>query len=324
MTSMGITPAEPKKKIIRGLFLLSVFIMISGTLRSQQTPFNPISYRVYNPFIMNPAVAGSKDYFLVDGIASFQGKYKSQLITGDIRLSKKTEGFFPSVQNSDYTSFGVGGTIFNDVSDTSKSTGFSIAAAYHIRINKQSTTFISFGASVKGIYNRLYTKSVADDGARPQETYLPNVDIGVYLYGSRFSAGLSATNILGSEDSLGIPVKPEYFLTAGYKFVLSRSLDIVLEPSLIAHTGDSLSGELKDILNPMVKLYIENICIGTYFNDYGNNSFFFRYNFPAVSIGTYFEYPKGTPFYKKELIAEFTLGLNLSRLRFRNKNALHW
>lgn len=295
-----------------------------GVLTGQQTPFNPISYRVYDPFVLNPAAAGSKDYFLVNGVASFQGKYKSQLITGNARICKKTEGFFPSAQSRDFTNFGVGGTVFNDVSDTSKSAGFSIAASYHIRINKQSTSFISIGASVKGIYNRLYTKSTVVDGARPQETYLPNVDLGVYLYGSRFTAGLSATNLLGSEDSLGIPVKPEYFLTAGYKFVLSRSLDIVFEPSLIAHTGDSLSGELKDILNPMIKLYIENICIGTYFNNYGNNSFFFQYNFPAVSIGTYFEYPKGTPFYKQELVAEFTLGLNLSRLRFRNKDPLHW
>jgi type IX secretion system PorP/SprF family membrane protein len=312
---------------MRHFRLISVIlnILIWGlTLSGQETPVSPTSYRVYNQFILNPAIAGSKDYFLIDGISSFQGKYKSQLLTANTRILKSTENFYSAPANSRFTNFGIGGTLFNDVSDSSKSVGASVAAAYHIRLNKQSTSFISFGVAVKGIYNRLYKSAESGTSEGPQETYLPNIDLGAYYYGTRFYAGLSATNILGSDDSLGIPVKPQYFVTAGYKFVISRTLNIVIEPSFIAHAGDSIPEDIKDIVNPIVKIYIENCCFGTYFHNYDNFSFFFQYNFPGISIGTYFEYPKGTAFYKKELNAEFTVGLNLSELRFRNKNPLHW
>jgi len=300
-------------------------ILIWGlTLSGQETPINPISFRVYDMFVLNPAIAGSKDYFVVDGVASFQGSYKSQLITGSSRIYKKSMGFFSTPVNKDYTNFGIGGSLFNDVSDTSKSIGFSFGSDYHIRINKQSTSFLSVGFAVKGIYNRLYTASPADGSSKPQETYLPNIDLGAYYYGPTLYAGISATNLLGSNDTLGIPVKPQYFLIAGYKFILSRAMQIAVEPSIIAHTGDTLSKDIKDIINPALKIYIQNFCVGTYFHNYDNFSFFFQYNFPALSVGTYFEYPKNTAFYKKELTAEFTIGLNVSRLLSKNKNPLHW
>jgi type IX secretion system PorP/SprF family membrane protein len=300
-------------------------ILIWGlTLSGQETPINPISYRVYDPFVLNPAIAGSKDYFIVEGVASFQGTYKSQLLTANSRVYKKAQGFFASPASKEYSNFGVGGMIFNDVCDTSKSIGISIASDYHIRLNKHNTSFLSVGVAIKGIYNRLYSNSPLDLSPKPQETFLPNIDLGAYYYGPRLYAGVSATNLLGSEDSLGIPVKPQYFFLAGYKFVLSRTLNIVFEPSVIAHTGDSLSKDVKDIFNPALKVYFENFCAGTYFHDYNNISFFFQYNFPVISVGTYFEIPKGTAYYKKDFIAEFTVGLNISRLILRNNNPLHW
>jgi|WetSurMetagenome_2_1015567.scaffolds.fasta_scaffold21077_3 type IX secretion system PorP/SprF family membrane protein len=314
----------PRLRNFKTLFFFCVLVFLPDSAKCQQTPINPISYRVYSPFVLNPAIAGSKDYFLIEGIATFQGPYKSQLVTGNTRLLKKTPAFFSSPDNKDYTCLGVGGTIFNDVSDTSKSIGFSASAAYHISLNKQSTSFLSLGVALKGIYNRLYSTSPADTSSGPQETFLPNIDLGVYYYGAKFYAGISATNLLSSPDSLGIPVSREYFLITGYKLVISRTLNIVAEPSIIAHTGNNLPSNIKNIINPMLKIYIESCCFGTYFHDYDNFSFFFLYNFPAISIGTYFEYPKNTPYYKKELNAELTIGINLSELKLKNKKPLHW
>ncbi|HPT20333.1 MAG TPA: type IX secretion system membrane protein PorP/SprF [Bacteroidales bacterium] len=294
------------------------------TLSGQETPINPISYRVYDMYVLNPAIAGSKDYFLVDGVASFQGSNKSQLITANSRIYKKSQGFFSSPASKAYTNFGIGGSIFNDVCDTSKSIGFSLGSDYHIRLNKQATSFLSVGFAVKGIYNRLYSAFPPDGSSKPQEKYLPNIDLGAYYYSPAFYAGISATNLLGSDDTLGIPVKPQYFLIAGYKFILSRAQQIAVEPSIIAHTGDTLSKDIRDIFNPAIKVYIQSFCVGTYFHNYDNFSFFFQYNFPALSVGTYFEYPKKTAFYKKELIAELTIGLNVSKLLSGNKNPLHW
>jgi hypothetical protein len=39
-----------------GLFIISL------CLSAQHTPYNPISKRVFTPFVINPAMAGSKDF----------------------------------------------------------------------------------------------------------------------------------------------------------------------------------------------------------------------------------------------------------------------
>ena len=78
------------KRIIFFLILTISFNISEG----QQTPFNPISYRIFNPYIFNPAIVGSKDYTSINLIAAFQQKATSQLIAGDTRLSKRVSRYY--------------------------------------------------------------------------------------------------------------------------------------------------------------------------------------------------------------------------------------
>ena len=308
------------------VFLLSFFLFSLNSLLAQETPVNPVSYRVFNQFIFNPAITGSKDFFSLEAIAAFQGKYKSQILCANGRIAKPAPAYFSSHQITDFTNIGVGGIVFNDVNDTSKSIGISASAAYHIPLNDSETSFFSFGATVKGVYNKT-SPSAFKPGGISRETYFPNADLGFYYYSPRAFAGLSVSNILGNPDTLeisDIPVTREYFLMAGYKFIISRTQNIVLEPSVIINTDDSLSTNFKNLVKPMLKLYVDRVCVGTYFHDYDYFSFFFQYNYPGISIGTYFEYPLGTPYYKKELFAEITVGINLSGKKLRKKENFHW
>ena len=76
--------------VARILFALSAVVMIAGIPDSiaQPTPNYPISYRLFSPFLFNPAIAGSKDFLAVDLTISNTGKANSQVASGNMRISK--------------------------------------------------------------------------------------------------------------------------------------------------------------------------------------------------------------------------------------------
>ena len=78
------------------------------------------------------------------------------------------------------------------------------------------------------------------------------------------------------------------------------------------------------MLEPALKLYASNLCVGTYFYDFDHISFFFQYKFPRFYLGTYFEIPKDTPFYKNPVRAEFAIGLNISSIKSGSLIFNHW
>jgi type IX secretion system PorP/SprF family membrane protein len=309
-------------------FLPLVLVISSGNICGQQVPVNPISYRIFSPFIFNPAIAGSKDFFSVDFTASAQRMSNSQILSGNSRLTKKAVNYFSSPGGSEFTRIGMGGYIFNDVDGPSRNLGIGISSSYHIPLNKKNLSFLSIGASVKGVSFKRDSAFASDPEPHMpvKEAFYPNVDFGIYYYGPNIFAGVSATNLLGNPekaDTLGkyaIPVSGQYFFQAGCKILLSKPLNIILEPSLIMNTDGSSSQNIEDMLEPMVKLYLENFCMGTYFNDFKHYSVFFQYKYPKLYIGAFFQVPRESPYYKKDLIAEFTLGINLSGSRVRN----HW
>ena len=292
------------KKVLL-ILLLTIFYNVSN---GQQTPLNPISYRIFSPFVFNPAIAGSKDFFSLDMIAGFKGKSNSQIISGNARLPKKSPHYLFSSGSPEFTGIGAGGFLFNDMDGNTRNTGAAGSASYHFRLDKQALSFLSIGASFKAIYN-MQSENV-ELGLPAKNTFYQNVDAGIYFYSPRLFAGLSSTNLLGNPeapDSLGvysIPVSRQFFFQFGYRFVLSRSLNILLEPSVIVNTDDSLSQEISEMIEPSLKLYAGDFCVGTYFNDFSRISFFAQYKYPKFYIGAYFELPNNSPFYKKSMTAE--------------------
>ena len=313
-----------KSLIYYFLTVLGSFNLIYG----QETPINPVSYRLFTPFIFNPAIAGSKDISTVDLMLSNYGQSNSQVASANLRLSKSHKEYFSSLSTPEFTKIGVGAYLFNDLNDLSRNIGIGGTGSYHIQLDEKALSFLSFGVSAKAVYN-IYEGD--PDLSKPaKNTFFPNLDAGVYYHNSGLFAGISATNLLGNPedpDSLGsytIPVSRQFFLQAGYKIVLSRSLDILLEPSLIINTDDSFSGKITDMLEPALKLYAGSFCLGTYFNDFEKISFFFQYNYQRLYIGTYFAMPFNSPFYKNPLLAEFAFGINITAYKSGISRRNHW
>ena len=314
------------KKVILILIMAFPFEMSFG----QQMPFNPVSYRIFSPFILNPAIAGSKDYTSFDVIAGFNGKSYSQVASGNARIARKTSGYGPSGRIFSYTNIGTGAYAYNDFdsTDSTNNSGVSATLAYHVPLNKRALSFISVGASVKGMYHFYHGST--DLNLPYKEFYFPNIDVGVYWYNPNSYAGISATNLLdppvdtATLTNYQIPISRQYNFTAGYKFVISRELNLVLEPSILIHTNDTLAFDIKENIEPALKIYAENFCIGTYFNDYSKISFFFQYRYPRFYVGTFFALPKDSPFFKKALTAEIAVGINFSNNKSGYTKYGHW
>jgi len=315
-------------KLIKIILLLLGSMASVNTLTAQQTPLNPISNRVFTPFIINPAIAGSKDFMAIDLSAVIQGADKSQMLSGNTRIAKKGPRYFGAPVSRNFTQFGAGAALFNDVIGPSRNIGITAAASYHISLNDKNISFLSAGVAVKGIYNMM--DSVPDYSAPQKNTFIPNLDAGIYYYGQSLYAGISATNVLGSMlDSTDmavydVPVSREYIFITGYKFVISKSLNIVIEPSLIIDLNDSLNFDKKETYNPMLRLYLEDFCLGGYLHDYEKLTFFFQYKFPRVYIGTLVDFPMDVPFYKDELTVEIAAGVNFGSISRSSSSKWHW
>jgi hypothetical protein len=293
-------------------------------------PFNPTSYRIFTPFIFNPAIAGSKDFFSIDMLAGFKGKSNSQVLSGNTRISKKISGYRTIGNSYSFTNIGTGFSAFNDFdsSDSTRNAGVTAGLSYHIPLSKNALSFLSIGASVKGMYH--FYEGNTDLGIPSKEFYSPNVDFGIYFYSPSSFAGLSATNLLNQPEdpdtltNYRIPVSRQYNLIAGYKIIISRALNLVLEPSVIIHTDDSLSFDIKETIEPVLKLYAGNFCVGTYFNDYSKISFFFQYRYPKFYLGTFIAFHKDSPYYKNPLTTEIAFGINFSNNKLGYTKNGHW
>jgi hypothetical protein len=78
------------------------------------------------------------------------------------------------------------------------------------------------------------------------------------------------------------------------------------------------------MLNPGLKLYSGDVSVGTYLNDFSRISFFAEFHYNKLYLGTYFELPYKSAFYRNPMIVEFAAGLNFSAIRSGVHRRNHW
>lgn len=318
-----------KDLIVYRIIFIYIFFSSFCTLNGQQTLLNPISYWVFTPYIYNPGMIGSKDYISVGVNAAFQGSDNSQLLSGNRRISKTRSGYFSSPDIIEFKNIGAGGSFFRDFKGVSKNIGISVSGSYQIPLNTRKLSFLSFGLTVKGVSNTIDNDSVGPARYFKKRFY-PDFDLGLYYYGTSFFAGLSATNILRNQNKSiepaapSIPESRQYFFTTGFKILLSKPMNIVLEPSVLVVENDSSMSNIKESINPIIKLYLEDFFFGSSLSSGGKIAFFTQYRYPKFYVGAYYEIAKKTAYYKKAPLVEFTLGFYLQPEKSRLSNRSHW
>ena len=215
------------KKLI---YILLIFVALPSSLLSQQVPL--YSQYMFNDFVLNPAVAGTKDFYEAKAMSRFQW---AGIIDAPQTVSLSFNG--PHATKP----MGFGGYLYNDVTGPTSRTGLYGTYAYNIGLgrNIRLSMGLSFGILQNTIDGTKITLHDLNDPALKEavtSSVVPDASLGVYAYHENWFAGFSAFQLFSNnlkvyDEKNGLnKLKRHYFITAGYLFPLS---DFVIEPSLI-------------------------------------------------------------------------------------------
>jgi type IX secretion system PorP/SprF family membrane protein len=316
-------------EVIRRVFYI-ILVIAPINLLGQDYLLNPEGTWITNPLWYNPAISGSRDYHPLSFTYASKENYKASILSGHTRFTKKVEGYQNIPDHFSYRNMGIGYQLFKRSTDNIESTGFKATGSYHFGLNKSSTSFLSVGLSLQGSRNTLTVvpDSEVPDSTISETTYDPNIDFGIYYYSPTLYMGISSTGIiegLPKYDSLAYMHETRhYHFMAGYKFILYRPMNLLIEPSVVFSISDSTINDPLNHIYPMLKIYIDDFCFGTYIYDRDKISLFFRYNYPGVYIGAFLAVSRKSPYYKKVPSVELSAGINLSYSRARQHKRFHW
>ena len=299
------------------LFFLFFFLFIASY--GQQVPYRPVSHMIFTPAVFNPAITGSRDATEISIITGTQKFYNTQLLSGSSRLFRKNaqNSFIPDI--SSFSNIGVGGYFYHYNIDSVRNLGGALSGSYHLPLDRDALSFLSVGLSAKGIYSHKYSYSEEPDTGQ-NTTFTPDLDAGIFYYNPRFYIGLSATNIFSSPSDSGFSThvgnnaSRQFLGYFGYRFVVSRTNALVLEPFLFVNYGDfSMGNQPPSHFHPGLRFYYKGSYVGTYLNDPKNFAFFMHLEFQGFFIGSYVEFPMNpdTPWKNDKLFLELSAGIHL-------------
>lgn len=222
-------------------FLILIFILVSvvGSLHAQQSPM----YTLYmmNPFLVNPAIAGTHNYYQIRSNHRFQWAGWT-----DAPVTNSISAFGPHSKKD----MGFGGTIVNDVAGQTSRTSISGVYAYNVKLT--SDIRISMGLSAGLIQYKVDGQSIKLEGAdipkgneqidnaipnSVNSMLLPDASAGVYVYASNFFAGFSANQLLNNKFNktpdarVFSKLTSHFYLVGGYKYYINR--EWAIEPTII-------------------------------------------------------------------------------------------
>jgi type IX secretion system PorP/SprF family membrane protein len=212
------------------------FLLLIGTfsqLKAQQI-FQLTQYMT-NDFAYNPAIAGSSDKFM----AKFAFRKQWTGVEG-----APTTGLISVHGNlSPEKKIGLGAILYTDATGPTRRTGAQLAYAYHLPISLDRTTYLGFGISANLMqYSIKFDDLILDDSGDPQigsgtsGKFGADANLGAYLKGENYFAGLSANQLFASKykfagNAESIQNARHFYLMGGYTFDISESFS--LAPAVI-------------------------------------------------------------------------------------------
>ncbi len=205
---------------------------MSSIVSAQQLPH--FTQYMFNDFVINPAIAGTRDYYQISSNNRFQwvGLVDPPL-TNTLSINGP-HGKLP---------MGFGGYLYNDVTGPTSRTGITGAYAYNIEINRyiRVSGGISFGLLQYKLDGAqlVVNPDVFDPAIQPvvYNAYVPDAGFGFYAYADEWYAGLSISQLFNNkinflEEPIGMNrLKSHFYITGGYKYKINRYY--VAEPSII-------------------------------------------------------------------------------------------
>jgi type IX secretion system PorP/SprF family membrane protein len=200
--------------------------------KAQQEP--GYSMYFFNPMHFNPGYAGSREVF------SGTLVHRSQWVRMPGSPNSQSLNIHSRLPDS---RIGLGLGAYNDGIGPLKNTGVGLTFAYHIPMNDRVQ--LSFGitgsmSDVRVDFDRLSFEDQADPSFinNSEAHWVPDAAAGLYLYSTRFFAGLSATHLIESRlhltDAAGADLAKfwrQYYATGGV--VLPIGANVNFRPSAL-------------------------------------------------------------------------------------------
>jgi len=213
--------------------VLYIIIMLFAGLavKAQQSPH--YTQYMFNDFVINPAIAGIKDYYQIRTNHRFQWVGLT-----DPPLTNTLSIYGPHSKMP----MGFGGYIYNDVTGPTSKTGITGAYAYNLEINRDIRLSMGLAVGLQQFKldgTELTIKDVTDEKIQPvvNSTYIPDGSVGFYVYADEWYAGFSVAQLFNNnlkifDDKTGLnKLKSHFYLTGGYKYEINR--EFTIEPSVI-------------------------------------------------------------------------------------------
>jgi len=219
-----------------------VVLLAMSQLAFAQPMFQYSQY-MFNDFALNPALAGTNDYWQINS------NYRHQWAgTPDGPRTYMLGAYGPHKTMP----MGYGGYIFNDVIGAVSYLGVYGSYGYNLQISGDIR--LSMGLSLGFIQSGVDLSVIAADdpvaleyGAKASK-FIPDGSLGVYLYTSQYFFGVSMNHLLFNNTSLlndyddkfnvsDARIKPYFNIQGGYKYNLNRNFDIY--PSILMKAAPS-------------------------------------------------------------------------------------
>lgn len=316
--------------VISRVYLISwiiVFLLLPNNVKSQENPLHFHSQYLFNPYFVNPAIAGSKDFNNINisvrqYISQIEGSPKTQVISGHTRLRKPTKGYSWSYRNPGFTNIGIGGLLYNDIIGGFRRLGTEVTYAYHVPLHRAAFSHLSFGLSGTAFYysiNPNVFNVVGDPLLSGDVTScaVPDANFGIYYYGISHYVGISAYNLFESNIKAGaneiINRERIYFLLAGYKWMLNREKYFMLEPYFLVRVTEDSYKEFYNYIDVGFRCYIQTLYFGLSYRMKETLTAFMLYQFRNINVGMAYEFPFSKAVNLTFGTAQIMVGINFGK-----------
>jgi type IX secretion system PorP/SprF family membrane protein len=235
----------------RCLALFVCLLFIQFGLQAQQLPqYTQFSL---NPYLFNPALAGTEDFVHVQANirsqwTGFKGAPQTAFLSGHTTMNKETIGYGTNKKFARERWRSMGGIFIHDKTGPINQTGVYGTFAYNLPLSSNGTRF-SFGANA-GLKSFAYNpdgylanlSSTNDQVIQTAYTSMVfDIDFGFWVYSRKCFIGASAFHLLNNDvknydiavsaSQFSSNLTRHFFAMAGYKIDIHKDLFIV--PSVL-------------------------------------------------------------------------------------------
>ncbi len=217
--------------------LLFIAVLFIAGISAKGQQIEQFTQYMLNPFILNPAAAGS------EGVTALKFTYRRQWAGAFNGEEPTTQLLSINSKPQRFPNIGLGAVLFNDVTGPSRRTGITLDYAYHVPLGSYGSKLgLGLGATVLQ-YN------IDGDMLNPNDPNDPAIfagteakigadgNVGAFLFDENYYVGVSVfqlfnTKFVFQQDTTGfVRLARHFYVTAGYKYDVNERLQF--EPSVL-------------------------------------------------------------------------------------------